>query len=299
MEGAGGIVSGDCPDLLNRGFTAAGRYVNWCSGNVAENGAGGRPPPPPQTTTTMTTGSAAAQATAASSSAASSAAVCGSGGHRSQQQQQQQQPFYSSGSCAQGPWSGWAVGGNNRACGCRSTVSGRAGGGPALGNGRLQKSLSFAFQNPAMWGGDDGADVENSRAYERRGTTASNNGDAQRWWAGTDGTAAGAASSAYQYATYRPRSRYVCVCGAHELSERERVWYYNGIYSISGSNRLIESGLCVVWVGVLWVALGYGWIFVCVCVCGVRVFAGNILGGNGARNIGPCGPNEAAHTQHR
>lgn len=57
---------------------------------------------------------------------------------------------------------------------CQSSM---ANGGGAPGNGRLQKSLSFAFQNPAMW----------SDGYQQN--HYSNNGGVQN------------------YATYRPHSR--------------------------------------------------------------------------------------------
>lgn len=57
------------------------------------------------------------------------------------------------------------------------------------GNGRLQKSLSFAFQNPAMWDDVYGG--------------LSSCGTAPH----VNGTASGSASGGYNYATYRPTSR--------------------------------------------------------------------------------------------
>lgn len=64
----------------------------------------------------------------------------------------------------------------------------------ANGNGRLQKSLSFAFQNPSMWDDGYGGSCAATAPYAS-GITAS--------------STMGSASGGYNYATYRPTSRYV------------------------------------------------------------------------------------------
>lgn len=147
------LPTSECPDLLNRSFSSNNRYGNWYRQQA------------PYTTMTTNGGCSAVA----------------NGGHH-----------HSHGNCSNTPshhhhqhhhhnqyLNGGGGGSYHHTSHC---PNGGVANGLSTGNGRLQKSLSFAFQNPAMW--NDSYHHSSAHAYSNGG-------------------------GAPNYATYRPHSRYI------------------------------------------------------------------------------------------